>query len=211
MGPQKILLPSSSAFVIVSDMSRFLVAGVVLAVCAGTADADPLVRFGMTFGVNRNIPEAQEFGPMLALGAGTGRFSGEVNYAYLSMFEDRPRVHRAGVALRMDLVRYWHENRSSRAFYGELGAARRMGRWSAGEMDPVIEKSQSELQFALGYELSGGNGGAWQLALRFGFAKRDPELGEACRGTGCSVAMPASTGVAESVMLEWTWLLFRGY
>lgn len=191
-------------------MSRFLVAGVVLAVCAGSAEADPLVRFGMTFGVNRNIPEAQEFGPMLALGAGTGRFSAEANYSYLSMFEDRARVHRAGVALRMDIVRSWGLSRQSRAFYGELGAARRMGHWSVSEMDPVLDKTQSELQIAAGYELS-NDGGAWQLALRFGFAKRDPALGEACRGMGCTVAMPGSTGLAESVMLEWTWLLFRDY
>jgi hypothetical protein len=191
-------------------MSRFLVAGVVLAVCAGSAQADPMVRFGMTFGVNRNIPEAQEFGPMLAVGAGSGRFSGELNYSYLSMFDTVSRVHRAGVALRMDIARYWRDSRSSRAFYGELGAARRVGHWSVNDMDPAIDKSQSELQLAAGYELS-SDGGAWQLALRFGFAKRDPELGASCRGTGCMVAMPSSTGLAESVMLEWTWLLFRGY
>lgn len=190
-------------------MSRILVAGVLIGLCA-QADADPLVRFGMTFGVNRNIPEAQEFGPMLAVGATAGRFAGEVNYSYLSMFDDVSRVHRAGVALRMDIVRSWSSRRESRAFYGELGAARRVGEWSVGEYDPAVEKSQSELQLAAGYELS-GNGGAWQLALRFGFARRDPMLGEVCRGTGCSMAMPASTGLAESVMLEWTWQLLRGY
>jgi hypothetical protein len=191
-------------------MSRFLVAGVVILVCAGQAEAEPLVRFGMTFGVNRNIPEAQEFGPMLAVGANAGRFSGELNYSYLSMFDDVSRVHRAGVALRMDIARYWGLHRQSRAFYGEVGAARRIGYWSVNDIDPAMDKSQSELQLAAGYELS-GNGGAWQLALRFGFARRDPMLGESCRGTGCMVAMPASTGIAESVMLEWTWLLFRGY
>lgn len=191
-------------------MSRLLVAGVLIALWGVKADADPLVRFGMTFGVDRNIPEAHEFGPMLAVGAGAGRFTGEVNYSYLSMFDDSTRVHRAGVALRMDIARYWSSLRESRAFFGEIGAARRFGRWSAGEYDPVIEKSQSELQLAAGYELS-GNGGAWQIALRFGLARRDPMLGTACRGVACPVAMPSSAGIAESVMLEWTWLLFRGH
>jgi hypothetical protein len=191
-------------------MSRLLVVGVLIGLCGAQADADPLVRFGMTFGVDRNIPEAQEFGPMLAVGAASGRFAGEVNYSYLSMFDSVQRVHRAGVALRMDIARYWGLHRQSRAFYGELGAAKRVGHWSVNDIDPAIDKSQSELQLAAGYELS-GNGGAWQLALRFGFSRRDPMLESACRGTGCTIAMPASTGIAESVMLEWTWLLFRGY
>jgi hypothetical protein len=190
-------------------MSRALVVGVLALLC-GRVDADPLVRFGMTFGLNRNMPEAQEFGPMLAVGANAGRFSGELNYSYLSMFDNVSRVHRTGVALRMDIVRSWHLNRSSRAFYGEVGAAHRSGYWSVNDFDPASDKSRNELQLAAGYELS-GNGGAWQLALRFGFARRDPMLGTACRGTGCSIAMPASTGIAESAMLEWTWILGRRY
>ncbi len=191
-------------------MARLLLVGVVVVLCGVRAEADPLVRFGMTFGVNRNMPEAQEFGPMLAVGANAGRFAGELNYSYLSMFDDVARVHRAGVALRMDIVRSWHLNRSSRALYGEVGAARRVGSWSVNDMVPVTDKSQSELQLAAGYELS-GQGGAWQIALRFGFAKRDPMLGSVCRGMTCPVAMPASTGIAESVMLEWTWILGRRY
>ena len=191
-------------------MARLLLVGVVVVLCGVRAEADPLVRFGMTFGVNRNLTEAQEFGPMLAVGANAGRFAGELNYSYLSMFDDVARVHRAGVALRMDIVRSWHLNRSSRAFYGEVGAARRVGSWSVNDMAPVTDKSQSELQLAVGYELS-GQGGAWQIALRFGFAKRDPMLGAVCRGVTCPVAMPASTGIAESVMLEWTWILGRRY
>jgi len=190
-------------------MTRLL-AGIFVVLFAVPAQADPLVRFGLTFGVDRNIPEAHEFGPMLGLGLATGRFSGEVNYAYLSMFEDTTRVHRAGVALRMDIARYWTGARESRAWYGELGAARRVGAWAVSDMDPIIDKRQSELQLAAGHELS-SNGGSWQLALRFGFSRRDPDLSAACRGMTCPIAMPASTGIAESVMLEWTWLLFRGY
>ena len=191
-------------------MSRLLLAGLLIALCAAPAVADPQVRFGMTFGVDRNIPEAHEFGPMLGVGASAGRFTGELNYSYLSMFDDTARVHRAGVALRMDIARYWGRARQSRAWYGEVGAARRTGFWSVNDMDPGMDKSQSELQLAAGYELS-GNGGAWQLALRFGFARRDPMLASVCRGMTCPVAMPSSTGIAESVMLEWTWLLFRGH
>jgi hypothetical protein len=193
-------------------MSRLLlVTGVVvLGLCAEAAADPPQVRFGMTFGVNRNIPEAHEFGPMLAVGTGTGRFSAEVNYAYLSMFDDVSHVHRAGVALRMDLVRRWQDSYQSKAWYAEVGAARRFGHWSADDFAPAVDKTEDELQLATGYELS-NSGGAWQLALRFGFAKRDPMLGAACRGTGCAIAMPASTGIAESVLLEWTWMLGRKY
>jgi len=193
-------------------MSRLLVVvGVFVLMCSATANADPLVRFGLTFGINRNIPEAHEFGPMLAVGASAGRFQGELNYAYLSMFEDVQRVHRAGVSLRMDLARYWDMlRRQSRAWYGEVGAARRFGFWTVADDIPSTDKEQSELQLGAGYELS-GRGGAWQVALRFGFARRDPMLASACRGVGCPVAMPSSSGIAESVMLEWTWILNRGY
>lgn len=189
-------------------MARLLVVGVLVA-WAARADADPQVRFGMTFGVDRNIPEAHEFGPMIAVGANAGRFTGEVNYSYLSMFDDS-RIHRAGVALRMDIWRAWDLRTNSRAWYAEAGAAERVGRWSADDLMPAEDKRQSELQLATGYELS-GNGGAWDIGLRVGFARRDPALGAVCRGVGCPVAMPASSGVAESVMLEWTWLLGRGF
>jgi hypothetical protein len=194
----------------VSPMSRLLVVGGLLVLCVASAKADPLVRFGMTFGIDRNVPEAHEFGPMIALGGNLGRFSGEANYSYLSFFDDDTRIHRAGVALRMDIVRSFDLHHGSKALYGELGAAQRMGHWRVNDVVDPAYKTQPELQVAAGYELS-GNGGAWQLALRFGFSKRDPMLGVACRGITCPVAMPASTGVAESVMLEWTWLLFRGY
>jgi hypothetical protein len=190
-------------------MARLILVGILVLVC-GRAEADPLVRFGMTFGVNRNLPEAQEFGPLIGVGANAGRFIGELNYSYLSMFEDDSRVHRAGVALRMDILREWSRARQSRALYAELGAARRVGQWRVNDMDPAVDKSQGELQLAAGYELSNA-GGAWQLALRFGFARRDPMLAQACRGVTCPVAMPSSTGIAESVMLEWTWLLGRPY
>ena len=192
-------------------MSRHLLLVVgVLGLCSAEATADPQVRFGLTFGVDRNVPEAHEFGPMFGVGMGAGRFTGELNYSYLSMFDQATRVHRAGVSLRMDFVRTWDLRKQSKAFYGELGAARRFGIWSANDLAPVEDKSQSELQLAAGYELS-GHGGAWQLALRLGLARRDPMLGASCRGVTCAVAMPESTGLAESVMLEWTWLLNRGH
>jgi hypothetical protein len=191
-------------------MSRHLVVGGLLVLCVASAEADPLVRFGMTFGVDRNVPEAHEFGPIVGLGGSVGRFSGEANYSYLSFFDDETGIHRAGVALRMDIVRSFKLDRSSKAFYGEVGAAKRLGHWRVSDAVDAEFKTQNELQVAAGYELS-GNGGAWQLALRLGFSRRDPMLGVACRGVMCPVAMPASTGLAESVMLEWTWQLFRGY
>ncbi len=190
-------------------MARLLLVGVVVVLCSARADAGPLVRFGMTFGINANIPEAQEFGPLIAVGASAGRFSGEANYSYLSFFDDDTRIHRVGVALRMDLARRYSLTNQSRAFYGEVGAARRIGYWRVGEYVDPQHKSVGELQLALGYELADPTA-AWQIALRLGLARRDPMLDTVCRGTSCAVPQgTSSSGVAESLMLEWTWILGR--
>lgn len=190
-------------------MTRALVLGVVMVLCSARADADPLVRFGMTFGLNGNIPEAQEFGPLVGVGASSGRFSAEANYAYLSFFDDDTRIHRVGVALRMDFSRSYSLSGQSRAIYGEVGAAERTGYWRVGEYVDPQHKSIGELQLGVGYELADSTA-AWQLALRLGLARRDPELDAVCRGTSCMVPEGMSTSsVAESVMVEWTWILGR--
>ncbi|HEU4615691.1 MAG TPA: hypothetical protein VFS15_26530 [Kofleriaceae bacterium] len=190
-------------------MTRALLLGVVVVLCSARAEADPLVRFGMTFGLNGNIPEAQEFGPLVAVGASSGRFSAEANYAYLSFFDDDTRIHRVGVALRMDLARSYSLSGQSRAFYGEVGAAERRGYWRVGEYVDPQHKSIGELQLGVGYELADSTA-SWQLALRLGLARRDPELDTVCRGTSCMVPEGMSqSSVAESVMVEWTWILGR--
>jgi hypothetical protein len=176
-----------------------------------------MVRFGLTFGVDRNAPEAHEVGPAVALGARLGRFGGEINYAYLSVFDMDTSIHRVGVALRADLYRRHARPCVVRrcihtsAIYGELGAAERFGTWRTGEMlDRYESGRRPELQVALGYEIRDSfaiQRAAWQIGLRFSVARRDPFLSPICRGVSCKVAMPASSGLAESVMLEWMFLL----
>jgi len=175
--------------------------GVVVAVTS-VAHADPLVRFGMTFGADRNAPEAHEVGPLIGVGLSSGRFSGEVNYTYLSFMDPETAIHRVGVALRASFVRCDYCTDPD-AFYAEVGAARRMGHWRVA--DDIDATEQNEVYVAGGYEL----GRTWQIGLRFGLAQRDPMLGVACRGVGCPVAMPASSGLAESVMLEWMFQIGR--
>lgn len=175
-----------------------------------------MMRFGLTYGVDRNAPEAREVGPMIALGARAGRFGAEVNYTYLSFVDPDDRVHRAGVALRFDLIEYTRlggglalDHRG--AVYAELGAAIRFGEWRP---NPTINRTtsrQDELQLAIGHELED----RWHIALRFGVARQDPLLGASCRTTGGSMCTdivmdPNAGDVAESVMLESTFALGFG-
>ena len=179
----------------------------VLLLVPAVASASPKARFGMTFGVDRNAPEAHEVGPLFGVGLSAGRFTGEVNYTYLSLMDPNESIHRFGVALRADIVRRcWNiDCTQSRAIYGELGAARRFGHWRVNEELDYEATQQSEVYFAAGVELAEWT--AWDIGLRFGLARRDPMLDVACRGVTCPVSMPASSGLAESVMLEWTWML----
>src|SRR5712664_3244703 len=108
--------------------------GLAILALAGAAHADAFTRFGVTMGVERDAPEARRVGPILALGMRTGAISGEVEYAYLSMFDESSTLHRLGVALRADLIRHrapcTHDDcRHSSALFGEAGAAERFGSW----------------------------------------------------------------------------------
>ena len=171
-----------------------------------------LLRFGLTYGVDRNAPEAREVGPMIAVGARSGRFGAEANYTFLSFTDPDDTVHRAGVALRFDLLERTQLGSGlaathKGAVYAELGAAIRFGSWRA---NPEIERTTTrpdELQVALGHELED----RWHIALRFGIARQDPLIGASCRGTGSSctdlVMDPNAGQVAESLMLESTFAL----
>jgi hypothetical protein len=171
-----------------------------------------MLRFGLTYGVDRNAPEAREVGPMIAIGTRAGRFGAEANYTYLSFADPDDSVHRAGVALRFDLIERTRLGAGLAedhygAIYAEVGAAIRFGEWRA---NPAIDRTttrQDELQLALGHELED----RWHIALRFGIAREDPLIGAACRGTGSActdiVMDPDAGGVAESLMLESTFAL----
>jgi hypothetical protein len=171
----------------------------------GLADASPVVRFGMTTGANRNTPEAAEVGPMFAAGARAGRFTGELNYSYLSFLDPDTSIHRAGVALRADLS-IWGTMRHWKTLFGELGVAKRWGAWRLGSDVHASTTTQNEMHVSIGLQLDD----KWQFALRVGAARLDPNLmpGIACRGVACAATMlPDSTGLAGSVMLEWLFML----
>ena len=185
-----------------------LVLGSVLVVglVAAEAAADPVLRFGLTSGANRNSAEAAEVGPLFAVGASAGRFVGEVTYSYLSFMDPDTGIHRAGVALRSDLTT-WGSPRYFKTLYGEVGVSKRWGEWRVGEQTQVSPHNQNEVHFSVGYQLDT----KWQLALRVAFARRDPMAPAECpHGLACSVSvMPQSTGLVNGVMLEWMFMLGR--
>lgn len=200
------MLAAASSLVHRRIMDRFALACVVVAVVGqSVVHAQPVLRFGLTSGADANAPEASEAGPMVAVGAGAGRFVGEVNYTYLSFFDPSTSIHRAGVALRADLAT-WGSDRYWKAIYGELGAAKRWGEWRVNEALNATATQQNEVHAAIGYQLDR----KWQLALRLGASRAHPMLGTACRGVACPIVMaPTSAGLAGSVMLEWMFVLGR--
>jgi hypothetical protein len=180
---------------------------IVVVLACGSAHADPTLRFGLTSGADRNTPEGAQIGPHVGLGARSGQFVGEVNYAYLSFLDPYSSIHRAGVALRMEVAR-WIANPSgtyTKAIYLEVGAGKRWGTWRINEMTNAYANQQYEAHLGFGYELSR----SWQLAVRLGGSRRHPELGTTCRGVGCTVMEGTPGGIAQSVMFEWMFLIDR--
>jgi hypothetical protein len=183
----------------------------------GNARADGMMRFGLTFGVDRNAPEAHEVGPMVAIGARAGAFVAELDYAYLSFF-DTTSIHRLGVAVRADVYRTDPRPcpqvtcTSSSALYLEAGAAERFGTWMIDPVNHIAQATpQPELHLGFGYELDNlvvpRHRNGWQIGLRFAFAPRAPAEGSACRGTGCMTIPGGSSGVDESALLEWMFFI----
>ena len=179
---------------------------IALGAVASEATADPVLRFGLTSGANRNSVEGAEFGPLFALGVSAGRFVGEATYSYLSFMAPDTAIHRSGVALRADLAS-WGSSQYWKTLYGELGASKRWGMWRVGDQPTNTEHHQNELHASIGYQLDT----KWQLALRVAIARRDPMATPECpHGLACAVSvMPTSTGLINSVMLEWMFMLGR--
>jgi hypothetical protein len=200
-------------------MLRLAIAALLVALPA-VASADPTMRFGLTFGVDRNMPEAKQYGPLLGVGLHHGRFGAEAHYSYLSFMDPDTTIHRVGFNVRADLWRMYrlglcsstprgHGCLQTKAFYGELGAARRFGHWRATDLAMSDTTSQREVSATLGYELGLPGRGAWDIGLRFSVARRDPQLGMSCRGTGCVVNANDPGGASVGAMLEWTWIYGR--
>jgi hypothetical protein len=194
---------------------------VVVVVLAGSVEAGPTARFGLTYGVTDPAATSVELGPMVTLGERAGPFVGELEWAYLSFLDpdaSRAGVHRLGVTLRTDILqsreyRCWHAFACTRgqAIYAEAGAAERFGHWQvdAFSISPV-NTPQPELHIGLGFELDNQlvpyrNG--WQLGVRFAFAPADPVVMTTCRG-GCPVS-EQSGGMQKAVLLEWMFVVGR--
>ena len=203
-------------------MLRLATAALLLAVPA-IASAEPTMRFGLTFGVDRNMPEAKQYGPLVGVGLHQGRFAVEANYSYLSFMDPSTRIHRVDFNVRADLWRQYklglcnaapHRYRceQTKAFFGEVGIARRTGHWRATEQALHETTSQREVSATVGYELGLPGRGAWDLGFRFSVSRRDPELYTSCR-TSTNVACPAigydPPGATVGLMLEWTWIYGR--
>jgi hypothetical protein len=193
---------------------------VVVVVLAGSVEAGPTSRFGLTYGVTDPAATSIELGPMVTLGERAGPFVGELEWAYLSFLDpdaSRAGVHRLGVTLRADLLQSRHDRcwatacTRGQAIYAEAGAAERFGRWQvdAFSVSPV-NSPQPEVHVALGFELNNQlvpyrNG--WQFAVRFAFAPDDPVLMTSCRG-GCPVSAQRD-GIQKAVLLEWMFVVGR--
>jgi hypothetical protein len=192
----------------------------------GVAHADgPTARFGLTFAMaDRVAPsDVHQIGPLVALGDRVGPFVGEVEWAYLSLFDPEASptgVHRLGVTLRADL---WRNVRMAActnfacthasSLYAEAGAGERYGTWMMPNLAPG-SGPRPEAHIGLGYETDNQaypNRYGWQFGVRLTFARAD-EYMFSCRSTGGSCVNGATTvggGVAEAVLIEWMYLLGR--
>lgn len=190
-----------------------------LVLSAATAQAGPTARFGLTYAVHDPGATSIELGPMVALGERLGAFVGELEWGYLSFFDPDASpggVHRVGVTLRADLAQSkefwcWHRFACTRgqAFYAELGAAERFGRWrvDAYQQTP-INTPQPEAHVGIGLELDNRlvpERDGWQLGLRFAIAPADPIVMSTCRGN-CPVNVGGG-GLEKSVLLEWMFVI----
>lgn len=187
-------------------LSRAAVGIAIVAGTMGSAAADPTMRFGLTSGANRQTAEGAEIGPMFAFGASAGRFVGEASYSYLSFVDPGTATHRAGVALRTDLVS-WGTPRFVKTLTGEVGVSHRWGTWRVGGEMHAAARDQNEAHVGLGYQLDA----KWQFNLRVGLARPDANQPTMCPpGVLCrQIEMDSPTDLIGSVMLEWMFLLGR--
>jgi len=195
---------------------------VLLVGMSSVAQADGLTaRFGMTFSpyADETVPESfHEIGPAIAVGDRLGRFVGEVEWAWLSMFDPvaSPNgVHRLGVTLRTDL---WQRQQSMEggAIYAEGGAAERFGQWLVRPTEMVPATSpQPELHLGVGFEMDNEthpHRNGWQVGLRFAVAHGDHLEEVACRtagSTGCPTGnrLAVASGTERSFFIEWMYLI----
>jgi hypothetical protein len=180
-------------------------------------------RFGMTFSpfADEAVPDqVHEVGPLVAIGDRVGPFVGEVEWAYLSLFDPQSSpggVHRFGVTLRADVWRNVHELqcvtgncRNGNALYVEGGAGERFGQWITRPTEMVpLTSPQPEIHIGAGFEMDNElrpHRNGWQLGLRFSMARGDQAETVACRTTG-GTCVQTSSGTERALFVEWMFLL----
>jgi hypothetical protein len=195
---------------------------------SSVAHADGVTaRFGMTFSpfADEAVPDAvHEIGPLVAVGDRMGPFVGEVEWAFLSLFDPMSSpegVHRLGVTLRADLWRNTSQAinaavRTGKSIYIEGGGAERFGRWVVRPTEMVPATSpQPEIHVGVGFEMDNQvwpNRHGWQLGLRFAMSHGDAIEGVSCRSTtgtclGGTQVTQTNNGLERAVFVEWMFLI----
>jgi len=192
-------------------------AAALLLALPSAAFADGITaRFGMTFSpyADEAVPsQVHEVGPLIAVGDRLGPFVGEIEWAYLSLFDPSSSpggVHRLGVTLRADVWRSLQGTKEGSALYVEGGAGERFGQWITRptEMVPVTSP-QPEIHLGAGFEMDNElhpHRNGWQLGLRFSMARGDSAETVACRTTG-GTCLQTQSGYERALFVEWMFLL----
>lgn len=193
-------------------------------VAAGTAEAGPTTRFGLTGALkDQSAPEQHELGPMFAIGERIGPLTIEADYAYLSFLDPetgKNGMQRLGLNLRGDILRTnnYHCYRfmactRGSAIFAEAGIAERYGIWhlDANSTYPAHGDTSKEMHFGVGLELDNRVAPyryGWQFGIRFAVAPHDTFFDTAAR-TSSPTQPSQMKGVDRAVLIEWTFLVGR--
>jgi len=197
---------------------------VLLVGLSSVAHADGVTaRFGMTASpyADESVPsDFHEVGPMIAVGDRLGPFVGEVEWAFLSMFDplaSTSGVHRLGLTLRADVWHdpSWNESTHAKAFYVEGGAGERIGQWLVRPTEMVPTTSpQPEAHIGVGFEMDNEthpHRNGWQLGLRFAVSHGDRLDEVACRSTTgtCAggVRLATTSATERAFFVEWMYVI----
>lgn len=157
--------------------------------------------------------QVHEVGPLVAVGDRLGPFVGEIEWAYLSLFDPSSSpggVHRFGVTLRADLWRKVGLREASN-LYLEGGAGERFGQWITRPTEMVPATSpQPEVHIGAGFEMDNEvrpHRNGWQLGVRLSMARGDQAEAVACRTTGGTCLQTQNAGYERALFIEWMFLL----
>ncbi len=204
---------------------RMLAAFAIVAATGGVASAEPILGFGLAYGVgDTQAPAQHEIGPMVSLTERLGAFSGVFDYTYLSFLDmdtTASGVHRLSASLRFDVYRA-RRNRCTiglactreHSMYVDAGVGERIGRWylDYNHRSPGPDP-HPEAHVGLGFEFDSAvhprrMGG--QLGIRLAFSPHDATEVPSCRsspGTTCGTSSTGGGGIDRAIFIEWTFLI----